>query len=29
MMNQLTKIIMLIASVAIITTGCQSVPDAP
>ena len=29
MMNQLTKTIMLIASVAIITTGCQSVPDAP
>lgn len=28
MMNQLTKTIMLIASVAIITTGCQSVPDA-
>ena len=27
-MNQLTKTIMLIASVAIITTGCQSVPDA-
>lgn len=29
MMNQLTKTIMLIASVAIITTGCHSVPDAP
>lgn len=29
MMNQLTKTIMLIASVAIITTGGQSVPDAP
>ena len=29
MMNQLTKTIMLIASVAIITTGCQSVPHAP